>query len=302
MLPIDFAPMEGITGYAFRNAHCRTYGGISRYFTPFITVNQNCLFKKSEERDVLPENNSALHGSLPADPASREDRLAGERGTALLVPQLLTGHGDQLLWGVRTLYGMGYREINWNLGCPSPTVTKRGRGAGLLAEPDRVDWILDAVFEGMEREGLKASLSIKMRPGLDSNENFPALMEVINRYPLDEIILHPRLAARGYGGAPDEEVFAEATAACRHPLIWNGDDRSPADAARIRDRFPTIADIMIGRGLLIDPALAEEIAAAEPGTEAGQGSEKGLFPGGVPAGGGEGARVKGGWQDLRIFT
>lgn len=240
---IDFAPMEGITGFAFRNAHHKYYGGVSRYYTPFLNVQAESCFSRSDARDVLFENNKALLG----DPA------------CTLVPQLLTGHSETLILGIRTLAEMGYPEINWNMGCPSPTVTRRGRGAGLLAEPEKIDRILDETFSALEKEGLAVRLSVKMRTGLESAELFPELIEVLNRYPLSEIILHPRIAAQGYQGPVDEEAFAQALALCCQPLTWNGDVKCPEDMERIMERFPQVNRIMIGRGLVTEPDLAMEI-------------------------------------------
>ena len=252
MIAIDFAPMEGITGFAFRNAHHKYYGGVSRYYTPFLNVQAESCFSRSDARDVLFENNKALLG----DPA------------CTLVPQLLTGHSETLILGIRTLAEMGYPEINWNMGCPSPTVTRRGRGAGLLAEPEKIDRILDETFSALEKEGLAVRLSVKMRTGLESAELFPELIEVLNRYPLSEIILHPRIAAQGYQGPVDEEAFAQALALCCHPLTWNGDVKCPEDMERIMERFPQVNRIMIARGLVIEPDLAEEIVRNFP--EAGE--------------------------------
>lgn len=241
MISIDFAPMEGITGFVFRNAHHKYYGGISRYYTPFLDVHADAAFSRSGVRDVSIENNKALL----ADPA------------CTLVPQLLAGQGAALVQGIRTLADIGYREINWNLGCPSPTVTRKGRGAGLLAEPEKIDRILDETFSFMEKEEGDIRLSVKMRIGMDSAEHFPELLTILNRYPLSEIILHPRLAAQGYQGHADEEAFAQALALSAHPLTWNGDISCAEDALRLHRRFPQVRRIMIGRGLITDPALAE---------------------------------------------
>ncbi len=257
MIAIDFAPMEGITGFAFRNAHHRYYGGISRYYTPFLNVQAESCFSRSDARDVLFENNKEL----------LKDR------TCTLVPQLLTGHSETLFLGIRTLAEMGYREINWNLGCPSPTVTRRGRGAGLLAEPEKIDRILDETFAALAKESIDVRLSVKMRPGLDSTEHFSDLISILNRYPLSEIILHPRLASQGYQGTADEELFAQALSACRHPLTWNGDLVSQEDVKRILDRFPQVERIMIGRGLVSEPTLAEEILS-EAGKQEGSSADE----------------------------
>lgn len=242
-LSIDFAPMEGITGFAFRNAHHKFYGGISRYYTPFLNVQAESGFSRSDARDISFENNK----TLLEDP------------NCALVPQILSGISDTLITGIRILAGMGYSEVNWNLGCPSPTVTRKGRGAGLLAEPEKIDRILDETFTTLKKEDCSFRLSVKMRPGFDSADRLPELISILNRYPLSEIILHPRVAVQGYQGSVDEDAFAEALSISTHPLTWNGDITRAEDAEHVCRRFPQVKRIMIGRGLVTNPALAEEI-------------------------------------------
>ena len=237
------APMEGLTTYPFRQVHHSFFPGIEKYFTPFLVANQTLHFKKKEIRELLPENNAGLH----------------------VVPQVLTNKAEEFLWAVRTIQGYGYEEINLNLGCPSPTVVTRGRGAGFLADQDRLDRFFDAVFEEMGKDSAQyhAKISIKTRTGLESHAESAGLMRIFNRYPICELIIHPRRRVDFYKGRADLDVFAQMMEESIHPVCCNGDINTPEDYQRIKERFPDLPSMMIGRGLIRDPALAVKIRAAE---------------------------------------
>ncbi len=233
-MKIYFAPLEGITGFAYRNAHSSAFGGdVDKYFAPFISPNYTHHLKGKEREDVLPENNRGL----------------------FLVPQILTNHAEDFLWAAGELSQMGYKEINLNLGCPMPTVARRGRGAGQLADLDALDRFLEEVCSKMK--GWR--LTVKTRIGLDDAAHAQDLCTVYSRYPIGELIVHPRTRRDLYGGSPDLDVFQMFYENCPHALVYNGDIFSKADHERIQTRFPRCSAVMLGRGLISDPALAREI-------------------------------------------
>jgi len=234
-MKLYFAPMEGITLAVFRRIHHRHFPGIEKYFSPFLVANQTLHFHKKEIRDILPEANP----SVP------------------LVPQILTNKADQMLWAVETLAGYGYREINLNLGCSMPQVAKRGRGAGFLADAEALDDFFTTVFKGLK--GRDISLSVKTRIGLTDPGEARELLEVFNRHPLCELIVHPRLMRELYSGKPHLDVFSGIFSACRHPVCYNGDIFSEEDFKRLKEAFPGLDRCMLGRGLLMDPALARRL-------------------------------------------
>ncbi len=236
----DFAPMEGLTGYAFRNVHARFYPGADRYFTPFLSANHTFSFQQKELEDIAPENNRGI----------------------CLVPQILTNDADQAVWALGEIASLGYQEININIGCPSPTVTAKGKGAGMLRTPDRLEGFLDSVFM---KAGDATKISVKTRIGWSDPAEALNLMRIYNRFPLSELIIHARVKKAMYGGNADRETFAEMYEMRNMPVVYNGDIRSREDAEGIALRFPDLAGIMIGRGLVADPALAEKIRGTETG-------------------------------------
>lgn len=232
-----FAPMEGITGYIFRNAHHACFSGVDRYYTPFLAPGSGKGFAARELRDILPENN---------------------RGTPV-TPQVLTCREADFVQASDILAGYGYEEVNLNLGCPSGTVTAKGKGAGFLADPDRLDRFLDNIFSELSRLCPKLRISIKTRIGYGSEEEFPALLEMFNRYPASELIVHPRVREDYYKGKPRMEAFRLAAGKSRRPLCYNGDIRSVTDAENVETEFPGLSAIMIGRGAVAVPWLMEQL-------------------------------------------
>lgn len=241
-MKLDFAPMEGITGWPFRTVHARMFPSGLRYYTPFITANGTFSLKTKEKKEIAPENNIGV----------------------ALVPQILTNRADAFLWAARKMAGLGYGTVNLNLGCPSPTVVTHGKGAGFLSDPARLDDFFEKVFEEMrkwEESGARpVRISVKTRTGLEDLSEAEELIRVFNRYPIDELIVHPRLRKDFYRGKADREAFGMFYEACRSPLIYNGDIRSAGDADELIGHFPKIRGIMIGRGLVANPALGREIA------------------------------------------
>ena len=231
------APMEGLTGFVYRSAFCTFFSDIDKYFSPFLVPTQKKVLRKREKEDIAPEHNKGMN----------------------FVPQILTHRSDYFLEAVKMLNEMGYQEINLNAGCPSPTVVTKGKGAGLLKDTGRLDAFLEESFKGMEREKLNCRISIKTRIGMEDAKEFPALLRIFNRYPISELILHPRVGAQKYAGSPDYEAFAYALEYAEHPLCYNGDICSPEDYENFCQLFPEVKKIMIGRGLVADPSLIRQI-------------------------------------------
>lgn len=244
-----FAPMEGITGYIYRNVHHSLFPGIDKYFMPFAVANQTYTFKNKEKKDMAVENNRELYA----------------------VPQLLANKSEEFIWAAKEIQSLGYQEINLNLGCPAATVVSKKKGSGFLAYPDELDAFLDRVFEGLEWSGL--SLSIKTRLGKDHVDDAGRLVEIYNRYPLSELIVHPRSQKDLYKGVPHMDVFADVVRECRHVISFNGNIFSKKDyeafiQAFPPEKYPQIRSVMLGRGLIANPALAREICEDQPLTHA----------------------------------
>lgn len=230
------APMEGLTTYNFRTNWNRYYGGMDKYFTPFIS---NRHMNSRERNDVLPEHNTGMY----------------------TVPQILTNKADEFLSLAEQLAGYGYHEVNLNLGCPSGTVVARNRGAGFLGTPRELESFLDEIFEKCPLE-----ISIKTRIGMSSTDEWAPLLQIYRKFPMKELIIHPRLQAEGYKGTPHLEAFAEAACTLQCPLCYNGDITSPESLSQILGNLPMIDTVMIGRGILQNPALLQQLKAC--GSEA----------------------------------
>jgi tRNA-dihydrouridine synthase len=235
------APMEGLTGFVYRSAFCTFFSDIDKYFSPFLVPTQKKVLRTREKEDIAPEHNKGMN----------------------FVPQILTHRSDYFLEAVKMLNEMGYQEINLNAGCPSPTVVTKGKGAGLLKDIGRLDAFLEESFKGLEREKLNCRISIKTRIGMEDAKEFPNLLRIFNRYPISELILHPRVGAQKYTGSPDYEAFAYALEYAEHPLCYNGDIYSPEDYENFCQLFPEVKKIMIGRGLMADPSLIRQIKGGD---------------------------------------
>ncbi len=241
---IDCAPMEGVTRAVFRRRHHELFGGIDRYFTPFLAPSADGVFSEKELREVLP----AACAGVPT------------------VPQLLAGRAEHFLWAARLVGELGYEEVNLNLGCPSGTVVAKHKGSGMLADASALDGFLNDIFEGLRDEHLK--ISVKTRIGLEDKDNWPALMAVFNRYPICDLTIHPRLRRQFYKGKPDLEAFAVGLEMAQMPICYNGDVFSKADGEKLKACFPAVDSIMLGRGLIANPALPRQLRGGSPLTGA----------------------------------
>jgi len=226
------APIRGITDVVYRDAFARCFGGFDSAVAPFFQLRQGHSLRPAELRQVALDSNRTLR----------------------TIPQVLTHHAPTFLAALRELGEAGHGEVNWNLGCPYPTVAGRGRGAGLLPHADRIDAILAEVMRDAP-----VRLSVKMRLGYHDPDEFQAVIKVLNQYPLTEVILHPRTADQMYDGVVDVARAGEAFASCRHPFVYNGDI---TDMEKFRDlsrRLPGVAGWMIGRGALANPFLPAQL-------------------------------------------
>lgn len=236
---IYFAPMEGVGGYIYRNAHHDIFGGIEKYFSPFIYAGQNGIESMKETKDVLPENNEGI----------------------LLVPQLLANHAENFVKAAKFLHSLGYQEVNLNAGCPSKTVTTKHRGAGILLDLDEYDRFLYEVFE----QDIDFDISIKTRTGYFKHEEFFELLEIYNKYPISELTIHPRTREELYNNHANLEIFEYAVKNSKNKLCYNGDIVSYQDFMKISERFPEVDAYMVGRGFLKNPLLSDEIQGIESG-------------------------------------
>lgn len=243
---IYFAPLEGITTYPYRNLHHKYFGGVEKYFTPFLAPGPEQGMSVKEMRDVLPENNAGVP----------------------VVPQILTNRAGDFLLASEKLLEMGYREINLNLGCPSGTVTAKKKGSGFLLYPDDLDRFFDEVFSDAAVRNGEFLVSIKTRIGKNEVEEWPELMQVYNRYPIHELTVHPRIQKEFYKGTPHLDVFTDILKESRNPVVYNGDLFTVEKVKEFREKFPTVGTVMIGRGLIRNPALAEMILQEETEPEA----------------------------------
>ena len=232
-----FAPLEGITGFIYRNTYERHFGGIQKYFSPFITTNQHFTIQNREKKDILPENNKGIY----------------------LVPQIMTNNAEQFRDMAEKMADLGYKEVNINLGCPSRTVVTKKKGSGFLAYPEELNNFLDEIFwycKDME-------ISLKTRIGMEDPEEFVRLMEIYNKYPLKELIIHPRLQIDYYNNHPNMDAFAYAVENAKAPLCYNGDLFGVEYIRNFQKQFPTVENIMLGRGPLKVPTLMKELEGEE---------------------------------------
>ena len=226
------APMEGITGHIYRNAYEKYFHNIDKYFTPFIVPNQSLSLKTKELRDLLPENNDGLN----------------------IVPQILTNDAEGFILTANKLKQLGYDEINLNLGCPAGTVVSKKRGSGFLAYPEELDKFLDEIYKIKDMK-----ISIKTRLGKENPEEFYNLIEIYNKYPLEELIIHPRTREDFYGNTPNLKMFKESLSLSKHSICYNGDIFTTKNYHEIVKEFSEIDKVMLGRGVLANPGLIGEI-------------------------------------------
>lgn len=272
MVKYYFAPLEGITGYVYRRAHHAFYPGLDRYYTPFIVPKEKRHLSAREREDVLPEHNEGM----------------------TVIPQIMSNQPGEFLRIAEVLCKeYGYQEINLNLGCPSKTVVSKKRGSGFLAEPDRLECFLEEVCGGLALYGVK--LSVKTRIGKEKPDEFGRLLEIFGRFPLSELIVHPRVQADFYGNVPNLGAFAqayEAHACAKWELCYNGDIFQKSDCQALCQEFPGLSAVMMGRGLLANPMLVEEIKVRENGGAKNQAGETAIFQRFSNAGEEEGERKR----------
>lgn len=227
-MKLSFAPMEGVTSYLYRNVHAACFPGVDRYYSPFIAPDGSGRFKGSVLRDILPENNRDID----------------------LVPQVLCSTAEAFLAVSRELAAMGYREVNLNAGCPSATVVPKHKGAGMLADLGSLDDFLAEVFSRCALQ-----VSVKTRMGLQSTAEFPAILEIYNRYPISELIIHARDRVGMYRSEPDLAAFAAAFPECHAPVCYNGNVVDRESFGKVMSTTPALPHLMLGRGAVTDPAL-----------------------------------------------
>ena len=237
---IDFAPLDGITKVVFRQVWSRYFGGVDRYFIPFFSPTPHHTMTPRDLREV----DFAHNASLPS------------------VPQVMTKNADDFLWACEVLRDMGYTEVNLNLGCPSGTVTAKGKGSGFLAHPEELAAFFDAVFA---RNPL--AVSVKTRLGYETPEEFRTLLEIYNRYPIACLTIHARVQKEKYRGPVHLDAFAQALAESRNPVCYNGDLRTAAEVEALSQRFPSVEAVMIGRGAVADPALLRKLRGGPAATK-----------------------------------
>ena len=231
------APMEGVTNYIYRNAYHQFYHPMDKYFTPFISAKPNKRFSDKEIREVYPENNKGMY----------------------VVPQILTNNGDDFLETARILKeDFGYKEVNLNLGCPSGTVTAKGKGAGFLGEPEKLKSFFDRIFSKCEME-----ISVKTRIGTDYEEDWEELLKIYKSFPIKELIIHPRLLKDYYGNIPRLEAFIKAQKELSIPLCYNGDLFTKEDYEQTSCALSGTDTFMFGRGIIKKPWLLSLIRDGE---------------------------------------
>ncbi len=240
------APLKGVTDVMFRNTYAEFFNGIDWSIAPFLSTPKGPRIKPSFLKDVLPENNRGMP----------------------VIPQVMSKCAENFLPLAMALQDLGYDSVNWNLGCPYPMVAKKGRGSGLLKDPEAIDRFLEKTSAVMPGQ-----LSIKMRLGRHRADEIFLLLPILNRYPIKQIIIHPRTGVQMYKGTPDLEVFEQCLKLCQHPVIYNGDivDREGFD--RLQARFPEITTWMIGRAAVADPFFCDSLK----GRHWGASEKNGIF-------------------------
>ena len=223
-----FAPMEGITDSIYRRIHHKYFPGVDRYYMPFLSPTIHRTLTHKEDRE------------LPI--ADSVDFVA--------IPQVLTKVPEDFLWAAEQCRDRGYTEVNLNVGCPSGTVVSKGKGSGMLRNAEELDAFLDTVFEKCP-----IPISVKTRLGLEDPEDFPALLEVFNRYPITELTVHPRVRKDFYKEPVREDWFRYAYENSKNPLCYNGNLMTTGQCDNIAERYPNVESVMVGRALIADPGM-----------------------------------------------
>ena len=230
------APLESVTTWIYRQAHAKIYGRLDKYFIPFLEPHEKRDFKTRELQEILPEHNENIYA----------------------VPQILTNRSEGFIKLAKALKDWGYEEVNLNLGCPSKTVVSKGRGSGFLIHTEELNRFLDEIYAKAD-----VKISIKTRIGKFDADEWGELLRIYNQYPLEELIVHPRVQQQFYKGHPDLDAFADAVKECKHTLCYNGDIFTTEDMEKLKKRFPEASCIMLGRGILRNPELIEIMESGE---------------------------------------
>ncbi|MFE3847753.1 tRNA dihydrouridine synthase [Flavobacterium sp. LB3P45] len=226
------SPLQGFTDFRFRNAQNIFFGGIDTFYSPYIRLNGKMVIKPSYERDLLPENNVGLE----------------------VIPQVITNDADEFLFVAKYVRELGYKELNWNLGCPYPMVTKSGMGSGLISNPEKINNVLHRAHSESD-----IIVSMKMRLGYENSEEILDVLPILDTYPIKNIAIHARIGKQLYKGGVNLDAFQLCIDNTKHKLYYNGDITSVAKFHEMQQRFPSIDHWMIGRGLISDPFLPSMI-------------------------------------------
>ena len=226
------SPLQGFTDYRFRNAFQKYFGGIDTFYAPYIRLNGKFVIKPAYQRDLQLKNNDTL----------------------TVIPQIMTCSADEFLFVVKYVQDLGYKELNWNLGCPYPMVTNRGMGSGLIKDPEKIDHILDRVHSETD-----ITVSMKMRMGYEDSTEILNVFPVLEKYPIKNVAIHARIGKQLYKGGVDLTSFQNCLDASKQKIYYNGDITSVAGYREMAERFPQIDHWMIGRGLIADPFLPKMI-------------------------------------------
>ena len=229
---VYLAPLQGLTDHTFRRVFPKHFGGIERAYTPYFSINSKNMPSKNKVAKFL---------------------VAG-RESFEIVPQVLTTEAKAFSAFTELVSDMGITLVNLNMGCPFKVVTKKGKGAGMLPHPEKVDAFLEEITTTS-----KIAVSLKVRLGLKSESELFELIPVFNRYPVKEIIIHPRIGSDYYEGRPNRDLYEEAEAKLKPEVIYNGDIFSVEDYHAYADRFPHAKKVMLGRGILQNPLLCEQL-------------------------------------------
>lgn len=239
---LTFAPLEGLTNVVYRRLHAKHFGGVDRYYIPFVSPTHEPAFTPRQLKDIAPQANEGL--------------------TA--IAQLLTRRSEDFAWAARELSALGYDQVNLNLGCPAGTVVAKGKGAGFLREPVALSEFLFRIFDGNP----PIPVTVKTRIGFSDVSEFEALADLYAHYPIAELIIHPRLKTDAYRGESRIDTFEKALPGLSMPVGYNGDIVTVDDAQAICRRFPNLSQIMMGRGPQADPALFRKLRGGTPATKA----------------------------------
>ena len=229
---IYLAPLQGLTDRTFRKTFKQYFSGIDLFFTPFFSFNRD----------------------NPVKPAKLKKQLHDGYPPAKIVPQVLSNSPEAIIRFQKSLSNLGYQRFNLNLGCPYPVVIKKNKGVALMSQPQRLEELISHIANYST-----LSFSVKLRLGLENPDEIFTVIEILNRYPVAEVIIHPRLGGQYYSGDPDHARFGECLARSKHPVVYNGDIFSVAGFQKFSLMHSDVNTFMLGRGILRNPFLAMQI-------------------------------------------